>query len=267
MAVFSHSKFSTFEQCRAKFKFKYIDRIKPEVDATIESHLGSCVHKTLEWLYLRVGDGRIPELDDVIVFYSNVWKADFDPRTPIVKQGMKCEDYFNMGVRFLVGYYGTYNPFDDNTIHVEKEITLDAAEFDGHKIRGFIDRIVYNEENDEIEIHDYKTSNSLPTKEKIDNDRQLGFYAIAVKEIFGRHKEVKLVWHYLSFNKEIVSRRTEKQLKNLKEKTKALIKEIQMTKDFPPNKSTLCDWCEYKSICPAWKNPSYRFERQKRLKL
>ena len=31
-----------------------------------------------------------------------------------------------------------------------------------------------------------------------------------------------------------------------------LIKEIESTKKFPANKSVLCDWCEYKSMCPEF---------------
>ena len=201
MATFSNSKLSTFEQCKIKYKFKYIDKIKPEIEGSIESHLGSCVHKTLEWLYLRVKDKRTPNLDDVIIFYSNNWKANFNPKIPIVKKGLTHVDYFNKGIHFLIDYYEKYKPFDDNTLYVEKKFVIDIKELEGYKIMGFIDRIVYNGEKNEIEVHDYKTANSLPTKEKIDNDRQLGLYAIAIKETFGKDKEVKLIWHYLSFNK------------------------------------------------------------------
>ena len=77
---------------------------------------------------------------------------------------------------------------------------------------------------------------------------------MAIKEIFGKEKPVKLVWHYLAHNKKITSKRTNEQLEELKQKTLELIKNIEATKDFPPKKSTLCSWCEYKYICPAWGN-------------
>ena len=167
---------------------------------------------------------------------------------------MNVSDYFNKGIKFLVNYYLNHKPFDDNTIEVEKEILINLDGKGEYKIRGFIDRLSYNLKTGEYEVHDYKTSNNLPSQEKIDNDRQLALYSIAIKEIFGEDKKVILVWHYLSFNKKIHSRRTDEQLKKLKTETLNLIKEIESTASFTPTKSALCNWCEYKPICPAWGN-------------
>jgi len=52
-------------------------------------------------------------------------------------------------------------------------------------------RLVKNIQTGEYEIHDYKTANSLPRQEDIDNDRQLALYAIAIKELFGKDIVVK----------------------------------------------------------------------------
>ena len=54
MAVYSYSKLNTFKQCPLKFKFRYIDKIIPKIERTIEAHLGSVVHETLEWIYKQV---------------------------------------------------------------------------------------------------------------------------------------------------------------------------------------------------------------------
>lgn len=252
--VFSHSRLSTFEQCKLKYKLRYIDRIIPETEKTIESHLGGTVHSALEWLYTEVKKSRIPSVEELLVFYSKEWEKEYEDEIPIVKKYLTKEDYFNRGIKFLVDYYQSHTPFKDNTIDVEKEIFLDLDENGEYKIRGFIDRLVYNLETGEYEVHDYKTSGNLPDQDKIDNDRQLALYSIAVREIYGNDKKVRLVWHYLFFNKKIVSERTDEQLEQLREDTINLIKEIENTEDFEPTKSTLCNWCEYKDICPAWGN-------------
>ena len=254
MVVFSHSRLSSFEQCKLKYKFRYIDNIIPDIEKTIESYLGSMVHDTLEWLYIHVKKGRIPTIDEVIVHYSENWQENYEEEIPIFRKNMTLKDYFNKGVQYLINYYTKHKPFDDNTIAVEKHIIFDLDENGEHKIRGFIDRLVYNLKTDEYEVHDYKTSNSLPSQEVLDKDRQLALYSIAIKEIYGAEKKVILVWHYLSFNKRLHSRRTDEQLKQLKQETLNLIKEIELTTEFPPTKSPLCNWCEYKSICPAWGN-------------
>ena len=254
MPVFSNSRLSTFEQCKLKYKFRYIDKIIPDIEKTIESHLGNVVHETLEWLYNCVKRGFVPSVDEAIINYSENWKKNYEEDIPIMRKDMNVKDYFNKGVQFVIDYYMKHKPFDDNTIAVEKEIIFNLDENGEYKIRGFIDRLVYNLETGEYEVHDYKTSRRLPNQETLDNDRQLALYSIAIKELFGNEKKVILVWHYLSFNKKLHSKRTNEQLKSLKKETLELIKEIESTTSFPPEKSSLCNWCEYKHICPAWGN-------------
>ncbi|HOU79070.1 MAG TPA: PD-(D/E)XK nuclease family protein [Candidatus Pacearchaeota archaeon] len=252
MIVYSHSRLSTFEQCPLKYKLRYIDKIKPEIEKTIEAHLGSSVHDTLEWIYNSVKENseKSPTLDEIINHYIKIWKKDLTQNILIVKKQLTQADYFNKGIQFLADYYQEYYPFKDGTIECEKEITIKLDE--NTQIKGFIDRLVYDLENNRYEIHDYKTAGTLPSQEKMDQDRQLALYSIAIKELYGQDKEVLLVWHYLAYNHKIISKRTREQLENLKEETKNLIKDIQNTKVFLPNKSILCEWCEYKSICPEW---------------
>ncbi len=248
MVIYSHSRLSTFEQCRLKFKYRYIDKIIT-IEKSIETFLGKIVHNILEWLYRQVKENKIPTIDEVITYYSNNWEANYKSTIKIVKAEFTVKDYFNKGIQFLLGYYMKHKPFKDNTLEIEKRIVIDLDEKGEYKIQGFIDRLVHNLEKDEFEIHDYKTGKNLPTKEKIENDRQLALYSIAIKELHGKDKEVLLIWHYLAHNQKIVSRRTNEQLQQLKEETINLIKEIESTTKFPPKKSILCNWCEYKSMC------------------
>jgi putative RecB family exonuclease len=252
MTIYSHSRLSTFEQCPLKYKFRYIDKIKPEIEKTIEAHLGSVVHNTLEWIYNSIKENpeNPPSLDHIINYYIQSWEKDLTKDTLIVKKQLTSQDYLNKGVQFLADYFQENYPFKDGTIECEKKIIIDLDE--NTKIQGFVDRLVHNIETGEYEIHDYKTANTLPTQKKMDEDRQLALYSIAIKELYGKDKEVKLVWHYLAYNHKIISKRTQEQLEKLKEEIKSLIKQIENTKEFPPNKSILCDWCEYKNICPEW---------------
>jgi len=126
--IYSHSRLSIFEQCRLKFKFKYIDKIFPEIEKSIESHLGSCAHNTLEWIYSQIKQGEIPSIDDVIMNYSQHWKKDYVPGMIIVDESLTAKDYFNKGIQFLLDYYSKYYPFDDGTIELEKEIRIKLDE-------------------------------------------------------------------------------------------------------------------------------------------
>ena len=256
MPTYSHSRLSAFEECPLKFRYRYIDRIIPTIEKSIESHLGKVVHETLEWLYLEIKKGRIPTIDSVIIYYTKIWEKNWNDAIKNVKKKLTTKEYFNRGVGFLLDYYMRHKPFDDNTIEVEKKIEIALDENGKYRIMGFIDRLAYNLEKEEYEVHDYKTSNNLPQPEDIDNDRQLGLYSIAIQELFGKDKKVSLVWHYLAFNRRIYSSRTEEQIKKLKKETIELIKKIESEMEFASKKSYLCHWCEYKEICPMWnKNP------------
>ena len=253
MTIYSHSRLSTFEQCPFKFKLRYIDEVIPEVESTIEAHLGGAVHDTLEWMYIKVvKENIVPSIDDVVTKYTEFWQESYKDEIKIVRNNLTAKDYFNKGIKFLIDYYLKHQPFDDGTLELEKRIVVNLDPEGKYKIQGFIDRLVHNEETGHFEIHDYKTANRLPTQEKMDQDRQLALYSIGVKDLYGEDKQIKLTWHYLAHNTKIISKRTDEQLEQLKQDIINLIKEIETTTHFPAEKSILCNWCEYKSMCPVW---------------
>ncbi len=251
-SIYSHSRLSTFEQCPFRYKLRYIDKIKPLIEKTIEAHLGSAVHDTLEWIYNQVKEKKLPTIDEVINYYAVKWQDSYSKDTLIVKKQLTQKDYFNKGVQFLVDYYTKHQPFEDGTISTEERIVIELDENSEYKVQGFIDRLAYNSEKQEYEVHDYKTANSLPSKEKVETDRQLALYSIAIKEKYGFDKNVCLIWHYLAHNQKICSTRTNEQLENLKNEIIELIKQIEATSIFPTSKSILCGWCEYKTMCPEF---------------
>ena len=266
MSIYSHSKIETFEQCKLKFKYRYIDKIVPEIAKGIEAHLGDIIHKSLEWLYMLVLKNRIPSINDLILFYSEKWQEAYSSKMPIVNKTMTAKDYFNRGVEFLVNYYMKYHPFQDNTIATEKRIEIDLDKTGNKKLIGYIDRLAHNLENNEIEIHDYKTSNTIMAKEKVENSRQLTIYSLAIKEMFGKEKNVCMIWHFLAHDMKICLRKTNEELEGVKKEIIKIIDEIERTRDFPPTKSQLCYWCEYMNICPVW-NKNIKREKQEELEL
>ena len=253
MTLYSHSRLSTFEQCRYKYKLKYLDKIPSPVEKSIEAHLGQAVHAALEWLYQKVLAGKVPELDEVIEKYSNSW-ADTDTEKMVIVRNLSKKDYFNKGVKFLIDYYMKYKPFNDGTLETEKKIWVNLEKNFPHKFIGYIDRLVYDKEKDQYEIHDYKTANTLPNKDKFANDRQLAIYSLGLKEKIAKGKPIILTWHYLNYNMKITSSRTDEELEKLRKDTIELINKIEKTTEFPPTKTPLCDWCEYKQYCKAWGN-------------
>lgn len=257
--IYSYSRLSTFEKCPYKFKLKYIEKIPPEIEQTIEAHLGKSVHDTLEWIYnTKLKSSTVPNIDETITHYSKTWGDTISPTCLIVKPDLTFKDYFNQGVHFILNYYTKNQPFNDGTIECEKRIVFSLDSNNEFKIQGFIDRLAKNPTTNTFEIHDYKTGNSMPTQKNLDTDKQLALYSIAIKQEHGQHIPVSLIWHYLAHNQKLTSQRTNQQLQNLKLQTIKLIQQIESTENFPAAPSALCDWCEYQNMCP-------KFSKQKSL--
>jgi RecB family exonuclease len=167
---------------------------------------------------------------------------------------MKAEDYFNLGIKFLIDYYVSNFPFFDETIETEKKIVIKLDPDNNYLLEGYIDRLVHHKKTNIFEIHDYKTGNFLKSQEDLDKDRQLALYSIGVRESYPDVKDVHLIWHFLAFNKKMTSKRSLEQLEKLRENIFNLILKIETAKEFFPNPGILCKWCEFRSYCPVIKN-------------
>jgi len=263
MATYSHSRIGTFESCPQKYKFHYIDGIKGGIES-VEAFLGSRVHEALEKLYDLVRNGRIPEEQFILDYYEKQWAASWNEAVRIVKPDLTADDYRATGRDCIQRYYRHYHPFNQGLpVALEMKVPINLDSEGQFKMTGFIDRV--DKMSDGVfEIHDYKTNQSLPSQEDKDQDRQLALYEIGLRDYFGGVNQVSLVWHYVRFDHEIRSQRTEQELDELRAKLIAKIKEIEVASaadNFPPHESNLCNWCEYRPHCPIWKH-LYAVEEQ-----
>jgi hypothetical protein len=168
------------------------------------------------------------------------------------RKNSRC--YKNLGRKCIEDYYRRYHPFNQRRVlAIEKRIEIDLQGDRKYLVQGYIDRIDQKDEGT-YEIHDYKTSGSLPEQSYLDQDRQLALYQIGIQNIWRDVDKVKLVWHYVTFDKEMSSTRTKEELEILKENIIALINEIENTEEFLPKESALCNWCAYADLCPKQKH-------------
>ena len=254
--IYSPSRINCFDNCKLQYKYRYIDGLKFDLE-TIESFRGSTVHEALEEFYKLVKAGHIESLEWILDKYQEIWERNYTESIKINKKKLTPDDYFNKGREAIIDYYNRYKPFDQTKIVDTEHFVSFNVESDGTKypFRGILDRLDWNDKEAIFEIHDYKVTSSLMTQDKADNDWQLGLYQVALKEKWPDVEKIKLIWHSLLFNKEIVSFRTKEQIKELQKNVVNKVKEIESCDDFSPNKSGLCNWCDYQNICPLWKHP------------
>ncbi|MGE5446041.1 MAG: RecB family exonuclease [Ignavibacteriales bacterium] len=253
MGLYSHTRLSSYKQCPLRYRLKYIDKI-PEETKTIEQFMGSRVHEALERLYKNLISAKIMPLERVIGYFHRNWEKEWDDNIRFVNKDLSKDDYRGLGEKCIRDYYESYHPFNQSkTIHAEKRVSFALDEDKRCKIQGYIDRLAIAPDGT-YEIHDYKTSKNLPTQKEKDEDKQLALYQIGVKNMWSDAHSIKLLWHYLVFNKEMSSSRTDDDIERLRAEEITLINEIESATEFPPLESLLCSWCSYQSICPLRKH-------------
>ncbi len=250
MQTYSNSRISSFENCPLQYRYRYIDRIKRQVQG-VEAHLGKVVHEVLETLYADLDRARAAGVEEFTALFRDLWRRTVTPEVRIVREGMTLDDYRSLGERCVETFYRRNHPFRNGEVlgcEIKVEFSLDAA--GQYRILGFIDRV------DRIspgvfEIHDYKTG-GLPRYGALKKDRQLSLYEMAVRERWIGVKEVRQIWHYLAHGREFVEKRGADYLHKTRLSAIRAIEEIEATTEFPPRRSPLCSWCEYVDICPEW---------------
>jgi len=253
--MYSYSKINSYFNCPLMFKYRYVDRVKVERFEGIEAFLGKRVHETLEKLYSDLKSQKVNSASELRTYYEDRWEKKYSDAVRIVKKGFCKENYLGMGRKYIADYYKKNFPFTSSTtVSLEQKVNL---KLDGHSIVGYIDRLAICGKDSTYEIHDYKTSGSLPPQAVLKRDEQLSLYALAVRNMYDDAKKIRVVWHYLAFNKEFGYLRSDKELEDV---ANSLIRKIGIIEDaikesdFLPNASALCSWCEFQKICPMHKH-------------
>lgn len=263
MRDYSQSRIATYENCPQQHKLRHIDRIKPlGKKEGIDAFLGQRVHEALEKLYKELIHSKENSLEKLLAYYRERWQATWHDNIAIRKKGLTRKCYFETGLRALKSYWQRYHPFDQ-ALTLSTELALEFK-VGNYLIRCRIDRLSRSAKGI-YEIHDYKTSVFLPDQGKLDNDLQLSLYQIGVKAIFPDVKDVLFVWHYLLYDKEMTSTRTEAQLKDMKKQIISLIRDMESDVRFEPKEGGHCEVCEYRASCSAKKHVLKGAEKAERV--
>jgi len=250
MPIYSYSRLAAFAQCPLKYKYAYIDGIE-RGRRSIEAFMGNRFHEAMERLYEHAPQSY-PSADELRELFLKLWDKEFADDVFSNLANRKPEDVRALGLRAIDDYWRRYQPFDQGRVlGLERELLVDLDGSGKYRLRCIIDRLMARDDCS-FEIHDYKTGGFLPEQKKLDDDEQLALYEIAVRENWPSVKTVDLVWHYVAFDMEMKSRRTEEELDELKKRTCARIDEVEAARDFLPHETELCEWCDFLKICPLF---------------
>lgn len=243
----SASSMGTFHQCPLKFKYNKIDGIpdKPS-DATL---LGNFVHETLEEFYVLPPEDRT--LNSAKMLAAQVWSnANWEERIRGYVHPNNVRQFRWSAWWCLENLFKVEQPSLIDVKGIESEVN---GPIGTATVKGFIDRFETTETG--VCVSDYKTGKTPKASWLADKYLQLQIYATLLNDSgVANVTEIQLLYlkDGVNFTHQLVAEDFEKTIKYVQESHDAIQSACE-TGNFPHNKSRLCDWCAYKSICPGWK--------------
>ena len=239
----SYSQIETFKICPLHYKLKYLFKIPTSPSAS--QSFGISMHNTLKDFYLAVKANEKPTEKMIFDLLAKNWITEGYSGKAHEKK------FFAKGKTYLSGFLK--EAFDAKILPVLLEEPFNIP-LKGLKIGGKIDR-VDSLSDGSIEIWDYKTGATIPTKKEIENNLQLSFYALAASTLknppFGKNPDkIKLSLYYLDTQEKFTTTRNKTQLEKAKEEILKVKEEIENS-DFSCSGNFLCKNCEFKLLCSS----------------
>lgn len=236
----SVSKTKCFEQCKKQYEFSYILKFpKKERDYHI---LGKFCHKVLEDFHLEYLNGSKISYNIVM---SKAFKAALieykDGITPEMKK--ECWKLIDQYLRIITE--DKKNKLSANVIACEKNFQI--LIHDNVILNGMIDRIQIDHD-DIIHVADYKTTKNK--KYLKDDWFQLLTYAYVLLLENPDLKKIRASYILLRHDFEYLTKEFyPDEILKIKEKYISYADKIKQEKDFEPNPTYMCRYCDYSDIC------------------
>ena len=229
----SKSKVNCYLKCPREFKFQYIDEIETKPNKYMA--LGSDVHLIAE----KFTDKFEDDLDGVDI-QNELIKVAHD-----LDLGYGLEEHIdNLGLFFKEVFVdGNYKLFSNEEYLIDKK----------HRFSGICD-IILEDENGDLVVIDYKTSNSNSfSKYRL----ELCYYKLLVENVY--HKRVSGVGVFFTKNGrlrilDVSSEENKRKFLSYSEIDEAIntmykVRNKINRKEFPRRRQFLCKYCTYKHIC------------------
>lgn len=244
----SPSRVSSFQDCALQFRFANIQNL-PQPPG-IHAVKGNVVHRALELLLALDGDKRTElAAHEFMAQARREYESMYD-FTGLKLTSEQADKFWKECTLLIAGYLKMEDPRSVNPVEIELWV---EAPLDGFSIRGFIDRL----ERDalgRLVITDYKTGKS-PRATDVDNKmHQLQMYAYMVRAMRGE-LPATLQLLYIKDGVRHTRSPSEQSMQFVVTRTSAMYKAIEracLTGTFPPRKSGLCNFCNFKKWCPEF---------------
>lgn len=230
----SPSKLKTYNECHAKYKFQYIDRLPQifnENSNTDALQYGQYIHRIFE---LGYECGTVEEIHQI---------------AKDIRENYEFEGYGPKKIANCVNNFYEFNKSLSKTADVERKFEV---EVDSFTLNGIIDRVIIGEEGG-ILVLDYKTSKRMSTPSELYSDPQMLMYAFAAHNIYDvPYNKITLGHYYPTQDKLVTIRLPQGKVEQyIRQKVKEKVWEIRKRKkdQFRSMYNNFCPWCGFRGIC------------------
>jgi putative RecB family exonuclease len=242
----SPSAVSEYENCPQQYKYRKIDKL-PE-PPSLDAERGTLVHTILQDLFEIPALDRTPEA--AIDLLPSRWSAQLESKPELLEMVSNEKEWLDRASALLSTYFTLENPTTFEATHREMHLENDFEE--NVYLHGYVDRLDIAPTG-EVRIVDYKTGKAPKPGWEEKALFQLRVYALLYWKNTGvLPRLLQLI--YLGDGKVVKSNPTMRDLESAEKTLHRVAKDIfiSIEKDYWPAKtSRLCDWCYFKSICPA----------------
>ncbi len=242
----SPSAVSEYENCPQLYKYRKIEKL-PE-PPSLDAERGTLVHTILQDLFEFPSAQRLPQT--AIDLLPSRWSAQIEGKPELKAMVTNEKEWLDRATSLLTTYFTLENPSTFEATHREMHLEND---FDTNVyLHGYVDRLDIAPTG-EVRIVDYKTGKSPKPGWEEKALFQLRVYALLYWKATGvLPRLLQLI--YLGDGRVVKSSPTMKDIESAEKVLHRVAKDIfiSIQKDYwPPKPSRLCDWCFFKSICPA----------------
>jgi DNA helicase-2/ATP-dependent DNA helicase PcrA len=232
----SASAVDTYERCGLRFKLDRDWRLAAQPAAAMQ--FGAAMHRVLKTYFDSVQLGR-PRTDDELI---EIFRQDLADSK--IQEAYQHELYENQGIAQLRDFLASVRSKPSQVLHTEQSFEIKIGET---IVVGRIDRID-SRPDDTVAIVDYKTGKAKD-QEAADESLQLSLYAIAAQEKW-QYKVGALIFHNMEENVPVITTRDQGQLLAARQRVTKAAEGIA-NGVFEARPGIHCDFCSYRSLCPA----------------
>lgn len=245
----SPSKVSAFKSCALAFRFSVIDRLPEPPSAPAVK--GTLVHRALERLYCAPPAERTLAAALSGLGHAIEEARSSDPEYLALDLDADADAALGVDAERLVRRY--FEMEDPTAVRpIGLELMLEA-ELGGVRLRGIIDRLDLDPDG-ELVVTDYKTGRVPAPRFEQGRFGGVHFYALLCESMLGR-RPARVQLLYLSEGVAIVATPSEQSVRGLERRVGAVWQAVERAcarDDFRPHPGALCDWCAFRSYCPAF---------------